>query len=206
MNKEDKFVITISRQFGTGGHEIGAELARRLGVKLLDKQILNEVASRMRSVEDAVEKIEARNPLWRDDFTNFYRTYMANAEYNGQEQEQTSRKLFRAQADAIRKIADEESCIIIGRCGFDIFADHPNALKIFIHSTMDVRKRRIAEKYDISESDAAAMIVDNDYSRELYTKTFTGRDWKDATNYDISLDVRKFGVNGAVDFLMHCIE
>ena len=206
MNKEDKFVITISRQFGTGGHEIGAELARRLGVKLLDKQILNEVASRMEAVEDAVEKIEARNPLWRDDFTNFYRTYMANAEYNGQEQEQTSRKLFRAQADVIRRIADEESCIIIGRCGFDIFADHPNALKIFIHSTMDVRKRRIAEKYDISESDAAAMIVDNDYSRELYTKTFTGRDWKDATNYDISLDVRKFGVNGAVDFLMHCIE
>ena len=206
MNKEDKFVITISRQFGTGGHEIGAELARRLGVKLLDKQILNEVASRMKSVEDAVEKIEARNPLWRDDFTNFYRTYMAQAEYNGQEQEQTSHTLFRAQADAIRRIADEESCIIIGRCGFDIFADHPNALKIFIHSTMDVRKRRIAEKYDISESDAAAMIVDNDYSRELYTKTFTGRDWKDATNYDISLDVRKFGINGAVDFLMHCIE
>ena len=78
MNKEDKFIITISRQFGTGGHEIGAELARRLGVKLLDKQILNEVASRMNTVEDAVEKIESRNPLWRDDFTNFYRNYMAN--------------------------------------------------------------------------------------------------------------------------------
>ena len=206
MNKEDKFVITISRQFGTGGHEIGAELARRLGVKLLDKQILNEVASRMRTVEDAVEKIEMRNPLWRDDFTNFYRTYMASIEYNGQEQEVTSHTLFRAQADAIRSIANEESCVIVGRCGFDIFAEHPNALKIFIHSSVDCRKRRIAEKYDISEQDAAAMIVDNDYSRELYTKTFTGRDWKDATNYDISLDVRKFGVNGAVDFLMKCIE
>ena len=206
MNKEDKFVITISRQFGTGGHEIGAELARRLKVKLLDKQILNEVASRMNTVEDAVEKIEARNPLWRDDFTNFYRTYMAKAEYNGQEQDQTSHILFKAQADAIRRIAAEESCVIIGRCGFDIFANHPNSLKIFIHSSLDCRKRRIAEKYDISEQDAAAMIVDNDYSRELYTKTFTGRDWKDATNYDISLDVRKFGVNGAVAFLMSCIE
>ena len=206
MNKEEKFVITISRQFGTGGHEIGAELARRLGVKLLDKQILNEVASRMGTVEDAVEKIESRNPLWRDDFTNFYRTYMASAEYNGQEQEATSHALFRAQADAIRSIAAEESCVIVGRCGFDIFADHPNALKIFIHSSVDCRKRRIAERYDISEQDAAAMIVDNDYSRELYTKTFTGRDWKDATNYDISLDDRKFGVNGAVDFLMKCIE
>ena len=206
MNKEDKFVITISRQFGTGGHEIGEELARRLGVKLLDKQILNEVASRMRIVEDAVEKIEMRNPLWRDDFTNFYRNYMANATYDGQEQEDTSHALFQAQADAIRSIADEESCIIVGRCGFDIFANHPNALKIFIHSSVDCRKRRIAEKYDISEQDAAAMIVDNDYSRELYTKKFTGREWKDATNYDVSLDVRKFGVNGAVDFLMKCIE
>ena len=206
MNKEEKFVITISRQFGTGGHEIGAELARRLGVKLLDKQILNEVASRMKTVEDAVEKIEARNPLWRDDFTNFYRSYMASAQYNGQELEKTTHELFDAQADVIRQIASEESCIIIGRCGFDIFANHPNALKIFIHSSVDCRKRRIAEKYDISEQDAAAMIVDNDYSRELYTKKYTGRDWKDATNYDISLDVRKFGVNGAVDFLMKAIE
>lgn len=206
MNKEEKFVITISRQFGTGGHEIGFELARRLGVKLLDKQILNEVARRTGAVEEAMQRLEARNPLWRDDFTNFYRTYMANAEYNGQEQDQTSHELFQAQADAIKRIADEESCVIIGRCGFDIFASHPNALKIFIHSPLDCRKRRIARRYDISEQDAAAMIVDNDYSRELYTKTFTGRDWTDACNYDIALDVRKFGVNGAVDFLMKCIE
>jgi cytidylate kinase len=206
MNKEDRFVITISRQFGTGGHEIGAELARRLGVKLLDKQILNEVAARVNAVEEAVERIEARNPLWRDDFTNFYRNYMAHAEYNGQEHDQTSHALFRAQADAIRKIASEESCVIVGRCGFHIFADQPNALKIFIHSPLDCRKRRIAEKYDISEHDAAAMIVDNDYSRELYTKTFTGREWTDACNYDIALNVRRFGVNGAVDFLMNCIE
>ena len=206
MNKEEKFVITISRQFGTGGHEIGAELARRLGVKLLDKQILNEVARRAGVVEEAMAKLEARNPLWRDDFTNFYRNYTSRAEYNGQEQDQTSHELFDAQAETIRRIANEESCVIIGRCGFDIFANHPNALKIFIHSTIDCRKRRIAERYGISEQDAAAMIVDNDYSRELYTKTFTGRDWTDARNYDVSLDVRKFGVNGAVRFLLQCIE
>ena len=206
MNKEEKFVITISRQFGTGGHEIGAELARRLGVKLLDKQIVKEVASRICAVEDAVEKIEARNPLWRDDFTQFYRNYMASAEYNGLEHDQTSRQLFDAQAEAIKKIARMESCVIIGRCGFHIFRDHPNVLKIFVHAEDDCRKRRIATKYDISESDAAAMIVDNDYSRELYTKTFTGTDWTDARNYDVTLNVRKFGVNGAVDFLMQCIE
>ena len=206
MNKEEKFVITISRQFGTGGHEIGVELARRLGVKLLDKQILNEVASRFNAVEEAVEHIEARNPLWRDDFTNFYRNYMTSNQYNGQEQDLTSHELFDAQCAAIRRIASEESCVIVGRCGFDVFANHPNALKIFVHSSLECRKRRIAEKYDISEFDAAAMIVDNDYSRELYTKKYTGRNWRDATNYDVSLEVRKFGVNRAVDFLMNCIE
>lgn len=205
MNREEKFVITISRQFGTGGHEIGAELARRLGVKLLDKQIMNEVASRFIGVEEAVEKIEARNPLWRDDFTTFYRQYMAGAEYNGLEHDQTSHQLFEAQAEAIRKIADEESCVLIGRCGFHIFRNHPNALKIFVHADDECRKRRIAQKYDISERDAAAMIVDNDYSRELYTKTFTGSDWQDARNYDVTLNVRKFGVNGAVDFLMNVV-
>ena len=206
MNKEEKFVITISRQFGTGGHEIGAELARRLNVKLLDKQILNEVARKFCAVEEAVEKIESRNPLWRDDFTNFYRQYMAGAEYNGQELDQTSHQLFEAQADAIRRIASQESCVIIGRCGFHIFRDYRNSLKIFIHADDTCRKRRIAEKYDIPESDAAAMIVDNDYSRELYTKAFTGSDWQDARNYDLCINVRKFGVNGAVDFLMQCIE
>ena len=206
MNRQEQFIITISRMFGTGGHEIGVELARRLDVKLIDKQVLNEVAKRMNVVEEAMEKIEARNPLWRDDFTSFYRNYMSRAEYNGLEHDRTSHELFEAQAEAIRSIAAEESCVLIGRCGFHIFADHPNALKIFIHSSEDCRKRRIAEKYDLSLSDAAAMVVDNDYSRELYTKTFTGKDWTDARNYDISIDVRKFGVNGAVDFIMKCIE
>jgi cytidylate kinase len=206
MNKEEKFIITISRQFGTGGHEIGVELAKRLNVKLLDKQIVNEVASRYCGVEDAIGHLEDKHPLWRDDFTQFYRSYMADAEYNGQEQDQTSHKLFKAQADAIRKIAEQESCVIIGRCGFYIFRDHPNVLKIFLHADDDCRKYRIATKYGISEQDAAAMLVDNDFSRELYTKTFTGCDWQDARNYDIALNVRKFGVNGAVDFLMNCIE
>ena len=206
MNRQEQFIITISRMFGTGGHEIGAELARRLDVKLIDKQVLNEVAKRMNVVEEAMEKLEARNPLWRDDFTSFYRNYMSRAEYNGLEHDRTSHELFEAQAETIRSIAAEESCVLIGRCGFHIFADHPNALKIFIHSSEDCRKRRIAEKYDLSLADAAAMVVDNDYSRELYTKTFTGKDWTDARNYDISIDVRKFGVNGAVDFIMKCIE
>ena len=206
MNKDENFVITINRQFGTGGHKIGVLLAERLGVKLLDKQVLKALADHFGVSEEAVKKLEARNNSWKDDFTNFYQSYMSENVYRGASQEITSKELFDAQAEVIRKIAAEESCVVVGRCGFDIFRNHPNALKIFVHSNDEVRIRRIVRKYDVTPGDAKMMIVDNDYTRELYTKTFTGTEWYDARNYDLTLDVSRFGVNGAVDYIMQMIE
>ena len=89
---------------------------------------------------------------------------------------------------------------------FDVFKAHPNKLRIFLHSSLDRRIARIMERYDVDEEKARILIEDNDYTRELYTKTFTGKDWYDSRNYDIALDVTKFGVNGAVDFLMRFID
>lgn len=202
MNKNEKFVVTINRQFGTGGHEVGAEIARRLGVKLLDKQILQAVARKFDIGQEAVEKLEARDKSWWDDFTQFYRSYMVDNQYHELGQELTSNELFEAQAAVIRQIASEESCVIIGRCASHIFRDHPNSLKIYLHSPMEKRIKRIVEKYGVDEADAKLMIVDNDYTRELYTKKYTGSEWYDARNYDISLDVSKFGLNGSVDYLL----
>ena len=202
MNRHEKFVITINRQFGTGGHEVGAEIAKRLGVKLLDKQILQAVARRFDIDSETVEKLSARNQSWWDDFTQFYRAYIIDNQYHDLGPELTSHELFDAQAAVIRQIASEESCVVIGRCAFDIFKNHPNALKIFIHSPEEKRIRRIVEKYGVSADDAKLMIVDNDYTRELYTKTFTGTEWYDARNYDVTLDVSAFGLHGSVDYLM----
>ena len=202
MNKHEKFIITINRQFGTGGHEVGEEIARRLGVKLLDKQILKAVAKRFDIGAETVEKLESRNTSWWDDFTQFYRSYMVDNHYHDLGSDMTSAELFDAQATVIRQIASEESCVVIGRCASYIFRDHPNALKIFLHSPLEKRIRRIVEKYGVGEDDAKLMIVDNDYTRELYTKKYTGTEWYDARNYDVSLDVSKFGLNGSVDFLL----
>lgn len=202
MNKNEKFVVTINRQFGTGGHEVGAEIARRLGVKLLDKQILQAVARKFDIGQETIEKLEARDKSWWDDFTQFYRSYMVDNQYHELGQELTSNELFEAQAAVIRQIASEESCVIIGRCASHIFKDHPNSLKIYLHSPMEKRIKRIVEKYGVDEADAKLMIVDNDYTRELYTKKYTGSEWYDARNYDISLDVSKFGLNGSVDYLL----
>lgn len=202
MNKDEKFVITINRQFGTGGHKIGVLLAERLGVKLLDKQVLKALADHFGVSEEAVRRMEARNNSWKDDFTSFYQGFMNEHEYRDDGHDITSAELFEAQAEVIRRIANEESCVVIGRCGFDIFRNHPNALKIFVHSNDDVRIRRIVRKYGVTPDEAKMMIVDNDYTRELYTKTFTGTEWYDARNYDLTLDVSNFGVNGAVEYIM----
>lgn len=206
MNRNERFVITVNRQFGTGGHEIGAELADRLGVKLIDKQILLAVAERFNLTEQEATELENRRPSWWEDFTQFYQAFANVNQYHPNNREVTSRQLFYAQAAAMRKIAEEESCVVVGRCGFDVFANHGNKLSFFLHSSLDKRIARVMEKYGVDETEARIMIEDNDYTRELYTKTFTGKDWYDCCNYDVTLDVTKFGVNGAVDFLMGIID
>ena len=142
-----------------------------------DKQVLKALADHFGVSESAVEKLEARNDSWKDDFTTFYQGYMSENEYRGGGQDITSKELFDAQAKVIRRIAEEESCVVIGRCGFDIFRNHPNALKIYVHSNDEVRIRRVVRKYGVTPDEAKMMIVDNDYTRELYTKTFTGTEW-----------------------------
>ena len=206
MNRKERFVITINRQFGTGGHEIGQELADRLGVKLIDKQLLLAVADKFHLTEKEAQRLERRRPSWWDDFSQFYQGFMSMHEYQVNPREITSRQLFYAQAEAMKRIAEQESCVVIGRCGFDVFRDHPNKLSLFIHSSLNRRIARIEDRYQVYEQKARVLIEDNDYTRELYTKTFTGKDWYDARNYDLTLDVTRMGVYGAIDFLLRFVN
>ena len=206
MNRKERFVITINRQFGTGGHEIGQELADRLGVKLIDKQLLLAVADKFHLTEKEAQRLERRRPSWWDDFSQFYQGFMSMHEYQVNTREITSRQLFYAQAEAMKRIAEQESCVVIGRCGFDVFRDHPNKLSLFIHSSLNRRIARIEDRYQVDEQKARVLIEDNDYTRELYTKTFTGKDWYDARNYDLTLDVTRMGVYGAIDFLLRFVN
>jgi cytidylate kinase len=206
MNRNERFVITINRQFGTGGHAIGVELAERLGVRFVDRQILQAVAEKFNITESEAEAIEAKRPMWWSDFTRFYQKFMMMNEYESDYRDITSRQLFCAQESAMKSIAEKESCVVIGRCGFHVFKSFPNKLKIFLHSPLENRINRIKELYHVDEDKARLLIEDNDYTREVYTKTFTGRDRYDARNYDLSLDVSHFGVNGAANFLMRFLD
>lgn len=206
MNKDEKFVITINRQYGTGGHDIGAAIAERLGIKLIDKQILQSVAEKFNMTEGEMKAIENRRPSWWDDFVVFYKSFISMDDELSVNREITSRQLFYAQAAAMKQIAGQESCVVVGRCGFDIFKDYPNKLRLFIHSPRERRIHRINEHYHVNLDKARVLVEDSDYTRETFTKTFTGKDWYDSRNYDLTFDVTPFGVNGAVDFLMKFIE
>ena len=206
MKRQEKFVITVNRELGSGGRTVGRKLAERLEVKYYDKALIQGLTKEFGLTVEEIEKIKAQKKTWWNEFNNYYMKRGSTTMPMEAETVLTTESMMATEKRILQELAAEESCVIVGRCGFHIFENHPNALKIFVHSSEDCRKRRIAEKYGLSLADAAAMVVDNDYSRELYTKTYTGKDWHDACNYDISLDVRMFGVNGAVDFIMHCIE
>lgn len=205
MNRNERFVITINRQFGTGGHEIGRVLAETLGVKLIDRQVLQKVARQFNLTEDEAERLEQRRPSWWEDFTKLYRNFVRVNEPMDEGGQVTSRQLFYAQTKAMEEIAGQESCVIIGRCGFHIFREHPNALRIFLHSAKHTRVTRIMDRYHVDAEKARMMIEDNDYLREIYTKTYTGCGWYDVRNYDLTLDVGGYGVNGTVETLLSFI-
>ncbi len=175
-------------------------------MKLIDKQLLQAVADKFHLTEKEAQRLERRRPSWWDDFSQFYQGFMSMHEYKVNPREITSRQLFYAQADAMKRIAGQESCVVVGRCGFDVFRQHPNKLSLFIHSSLDRRIARIEDRYKVDEDKARVLIEDNDYTRELYTKTFTGKDWYDARNYDLTLDVTRMGVYGAIDFLLRFVD
>ena len=207
MDLNKKFVITINRQFGSGGHKIGSILAEKLNAKFLDKEILKAITQQFNTPEEAVDKLKSNRNSWNNEFVDLYKTHVREERGVFDKLESGEmRRIFNEQAEIIRQLADKESCVIVGRCAFSVFKEHQNALKIFVHSNDDIRIKRIVNKYNISPQDAKVMMVDNDCSRELYTKALTGTEWWDARNYDICLDVSNFGVSGAANYIVKLLK
>jgi cytidylate kinase len=201
MEAKDKFVITINRQFGTGGHVIGEQLAKRLNVKFVDKEILSSAAKLLEIDKSVAEKLANKKPSWWDDFVNFCSTTTNNfsIENKYDQIEPTTRQLFHAQARIIKQIAEMESCVIIGRCGFDILKDFPNTLKVFLHSSDENRIKRLMETEGMDQEKATSSIKEMDELRESYTKAYTEKNWWDARCYDFTLDAGKLGIDKTVE-------
>jgi cytidylate kinase len=206
METDNKFIITINRQLGTDDHEIGMRLAERLHIRYVDKEILG-LASKMLEVDKKeLEKLESKSPTWWEDFIQFSTSPEVSRDSNMKSKEVTTRQLYYAQADIIKLLADVEPCVIMGRCAFDILKERKDKISLFLHDTIENRVKNVMHQHSISEKDAIKMIKDSDKQRESYTKTFTGKIWEDARNYDFTLNVGILGIEKTVETIIGLIN
>ena len=207
MDTQQKFVITINRQFGTNGRQIANEIAQELGVKLVDRQILSSLAENLNMPEDKLQQMERKKPTFWERVSYFYRNSPAMVSTPSVDlMGFTSSQIYKEQVDIMRSIAEEESCVVVGRLGFEVFKDHPNHMSIFMFSNLEDRVLKVMEMYGGSKAEALKQIKQVDDAREEFTREFTGKERNDATNYDLAVNVSTWGEKGTYDLLMSLIK
>lgn len=205
MEKTTPFVITISRQRGCGGSFIGWQLAEEMNIFYADREIISKAAQQLSVLEeDIVSREEKMLSFWQ---SFMYTTAFApDTTIPPETMIPTDRELFDAQAGIIEHIAKERSAVIMGRCGFHVLRGHSNCVSIFLHADNTYRNERIQKQYDVSKEDADKMIAQSDKERALYCKTFTGKEWTDAKNYDLSIDTGKLGADKTVELILNYMK
>ena len=205
MKQSRTFVITISRQLGSGGAYIGQQLAQRLNVFYADREIINKVAKQYSVMEEELESNDERIlSFWQSFFQ--YNTFSAEMYTPPKLLVPNEQELYLAEAEIIQRIAKERSAIIIGRCGSYILRDYPNHISLFLHGDMASRISRTRNLYHLSEVEAAKMITKSDKERALHCKTFTGMEWMDASNYDLSIDTSKIDIDRCVELILNYLN
>lgn len=195
--EERRLIISIGRQYGSGGSEVGAKLAEELGVNFYDKNIL-----RMNSDESGIKESyfhladeKAGNKLLYKIISGMIPEKKAPS--FGADLVSAD-NLFRFQSEVIRKLAAEESCVIIGRCADYVLDGAEGLVRIFIYSDMESRIERIVRKGIAAKDDAPKMIKRMDRERRDYYRYYTGKDWSSAENYDIMINTAKLGIDGTI--------
>lgn len=190
------YVISIGRQFGCGGHEIATKLSEKLGIPYYDKEIIKRAAKDSGFDENLF--------LFYDEKPT--RSFLYNVSADGLSGITSAGvtledRVFQYQFDTIRKVAEEGSCIIVGRCADYILKDHPNLLTVFLHAGDDFRRDRIINNYKVSEKEAAKEIKTMDKKRARFHNFYCDDKWGDASTYALSIDVSRLGIDDTVELI-----
>lgn len=198
MDKE-RVVIAIGRKYGSGGHKIGRRLAEMLNIDFYDKELITLVANQSGFNEEILrENDEKHNRSF------LYSLVMGT--YAGEDTLPLNHKLFLAQFDTIKKLAEEKSCVIIGRCADYALEYNPNCVKVFIHADMDTRIKRAVDEYGVDPNKVVEVIKKTDKQREGYYNFYSGRKWGNMENYDITINSAFAGIEGTVNVIKSLIE
>jgi hypothetical protein len=193
-------IITMERQFASGGNEIGRRLAKKLGVNIHDRTILAEAAKRLDIPAIYIADLEETAP--GSIIFNLSKTALGGVKNKNTKNLPMSEKLFYEEKSIIEEIVQKENCVIVGRCASYILKDNPDVLKVFVHADQDARiERAIKEEKLASKAEAEEMLKKSDKRRSSFFNTHTGLDWNDMQNYDICLDSAKLGIDTCVEML-----
>lgn len=198
-------IITIARQFGSGGHEIGEKVAQRFDIKFYDKELLTRVAKESGFCEEMIECHDER-PTNSFLYNLVMDTYSFGYNASSFMDMPISHKVFLAQFDTIKKIASEGPCVIVGRCADYALHDFKNSIHLFIYADEDSKVKRVMERYSLTEDKARDMMVKKDKQRQSYYNYYSSKKWGRADSYDFCLNSSVLGVDGTVKLIVQIVE
>ena len=201
---DERTVITIGREFGSGGHEIGMKLAEKLGIKCYDKELL-ELAAKESGLCEELFASQDEKPTNSFLYSLVMDTYSLGYTHSYVDMP-INHKVFLAQFDAIKKLAERESCVIVGRCADYALEDNPYAVSVFIKASLDERVQRIKRIYELNDSKAADLIQKTDKRRASYYNYYSSKKWGEAKSYNLCIDSGLVGIDGAIDMILKFIE
>ena len=197
---KDNLVITIGRQAGSGGKKIGELLAKELGIKCYDKELLAAAAKNSGICQELFESHDER-PTNSFLYSLVMDTYSLGYTSSSYLDMPINHKIFLAQFDAIKQIAENESCVIIGRCADYALEEHKNLLTVFINADEEDRIARIANTQSISEDKAKDLMIKIDKKRSSYYNYYSNKHWSDSKSYDLCVNSSRLGLEGSVKLL-----
>lgn len=194
-------IVTIGRQYGSAGLEIGKKLAEKLGVKCYDKELLSLAAKESGLCHELFETHDEKltnsflYSLVMDTYSMGYSSSMFT-------DMPIDHKVFLAQFETIKRLAEEEPCVIVGRCADYALAEHENCVNVFIHAPMNKRIRRITRLYDLTDTKAKERIQKTDKKRSSYYNYYSSKRWGEAKEFDLCINSGALGIDGSVDMIL----
>ena len=199
--KEQKYVVTIARQFGSLGRPIARKMSEKLGIEFFDRDIVEEAAKKLNLPVSKINDIEesAKKHIKTNNFSRMMYPL-------GTQTDELQNKLFKTQANIIKFLAERQSCIIVGRCSDFILADEPNLLRIYIYAPYEARIKNCIEDLKLDEEEAIKMIKRVDEARDNYHMHYTNFLPNDQRFKEIMIDSSMFGTEGTADYLVEAVK
>lgn len=194
-------VITIGRQCGSGGRKVGKKLAEVMGVQAYDKELLALAAKNSGLCEELFETHDEK-PTNSFLYSLVMDTYSLGYTTSAYMDMPINHKVFLAQFDSIKKLADEESCVIVGRCADYALADYPNVISVFITANEEDKIASLMELHNVDAAKARDIMIKTDKKRSSYYNYYSSKKWGDAKSYDLCLNRSALGIDGCVKMIL----